>query len=204
MADDGRVLRLDQGSDVVSESQAYGMLVAELAGRDDLVPVIWDWTRQHLQRPDGLLSWHASGDGTVVGTEAASDADVLTAYALLRYGGEDEEELHADGRALAQAVLEHEVVEAAGSPVLAAGPWAVASGIVNPSYWMPAVFERLAAATGDGTWSGLAESSVALVRAATDDGRLLPPDWARLEEPGSSLWRTRRGRTGDRCTGPTP
>jgi endoglucanase len=183
---DGRVIRHDQGGDIVSEGQAYGMLIAQLAGREDVVPVIWDWTKQHLQRSDGLLSFHANADGTVTGADPASDADVLAAYALLRYDGPDGSVLHDDGQALAQAVLEHEVVtDSEGRPVLVAGPWATSKSIVNPSYLMPAVFQELATLTGDDTWSRLADSSTPLVSAATDDGRLLPPDWARLE--GSSL-----------------
>lgn len=183
---DGRVLRRDQGNDIVSEGQAYAMLVAELDDRDELVPTIWTWTKEHLGRDDGLLSFHASQDGTVVGADPAADADVLTAFALLTYDGPDGDSLHDDGLALARAVLEHEVLtDADGRPVLAAGPWAVSTGIVNPSYLMPSEFEELARITGDDTWSELADSSVALVGQVTDDGRLLPPDWARLE--GSRL-----------------
>jgi endoglucanase len=186
VTDDGRVLRADQGNDIVSEGQAYAMLVAELAGRHDLVPTIWAWTKEHLQRDDGLLAFHASEDGTVIDADPASDADVLAAYALLRYDGPDAEELHDDGETLAQAVLDHEVLQdAEGRPVLVAGPWAVEPGIVNPSYLMPGVFTDLADLTGDDTWSGLADSSVPLLQAVADDGRLLPPDWARLD--GSTL-----------------
>jgi hypothetical protein len=58
----------------------------------------------------------------------------------------------------------------------------VAIGIVNPSCLMPSIFERLAQLTGDRMWSRLADPSVALVRQVTDDGRLLPPDWARLQD----------------------
>jgi endoglucanase len=186
VTDDGRVLRRDQGNDIVSEGQAYAMLVAELDDRDDLVPTIWRWTKDHLGRDDGLLSFHASQDGTVVGADPAADADVLTAFALLTYDGADADSLHADGTSLARAVLAHEVLtDAEGEPVLAAGPWAVSTGIVNPSYLMPSVFEELARVTGDDTWSQLADSSVTLVGQVTDGGRLLPPDWARLE--GSRL-----------------
>jgi len=186
LTDDGRVIRQDQGGDIVSEGQAYGMLIAELAGREDLVPVIWSWTRDHLRRPDGLLSFHAEADGSVVGADPASDADVLAAYALLRYDGPNGSALHRDGQALAQSVLEHEVVsDAQGRPVLVAGPWAAATSIVNPSYLMPGVFAALAFLTSDDTWSALAESSTALLQSVTEDGRLLPPDWSRLD--GSEL-----------------
>jgi endoglucanase len=185
--DSGAVVRLDQGGDVVSEGQAYGMLIAEVAGRTDLVPTIWGWTSDHLRRPDGLLAFHASADGDVIDDSAATDADALAAFALLRYDGPQAAALHADGRGLAAAVLEHETVaDASGSLVPVAGDWATSSpAVVNPSYWMPGVFDDLARLTGDDRWSELSSTTVALVDAATSGGSSLPPDWGRLD--GTSL-----------------
>ena len=182
VTEDGRVLRLDQGRDIVSEGQAYGMVIAQLAGLDEVVATIWAWTREHLLRSDGLISFHASETGEVLDAEAAADADVLAAYALLTAAGDGAESLHEDGATLAAAVLEHEVVrDDQDRAVLAAGPWAVSSGTVNPSYWMPSVFDHLASLTGDPTWSELSSTGTALLRTATEEGRLLPPDWGRLE-----------------------
>jgi endo-1,4-beta-D-glucanase Y len=62
---DGRVIRHDQGGDIVSEGQAYAMLIAESAGRPEVARTVWSWTRAHLGRPDGLFAWHASGSGAV-------------------------------------------------------------------------------------------------------------------------------------------
>ena len=182
VTDDGRVLRHDQGDDVVSEGQAYGMLIAELAGRPDVVRSIWSWTRDHLARDDGLLAYHASADGTVLDDQAAADADALAAFALLRYAGDRAPDLHADGRALASAVLAHETVrDASGGLVLVAGPWAVGPPtVVNPSYWMPSVFDDLEQLTGDERWSTLASTSVDLLDRVTEGGGRLPPDWAIL------------------------
>jgi endo-1,4-beta-D-glucanase Y len=53
---DGRVVRRDEGNDVVSEGQAYGMLIAVALGDAARFRAIWDWTKSHLRRPDGLLS----------------------------------------------------------------------------------------------------------------------------------------------------
>jgi endoglucanase len=182
VADDGRVLRHDQGDDIVSEGQAYGMLVAELAGRDDTVRTIWSWTRSHLQGSDGLLAFHANADGKVIDHEPAADADTLAAYALLRYAGPDDSSLHADGKRLAAAVLEPETVVAAGHRVLVAGPWATRPpAVVNPSYWMPSVFDDLGRLTGDQAWTGMASAVVALTDQVTQGGRRLPPDWGHLD-----------------------
>jgi endoglucanase len=180
---DGRVLRHDQGDDVVSEGQAYAMLVAELANRPDVVGTVWSWTREHLLTSDGLLSFHADDQGKILDPQPAADADVLAAYALLRYDGPDADALHADGRALASAVLQHETAsDSSGRPLLVAGPWATADPVVvNPSYLMPSVFSDLAGLTEDDRWSALATTSVDLVARLTDDGQVLPADWTRLE-----------------------
>ena len=182
VADDGAVIRHDQGGDVVSEGQAYGMLIAELAGRDDLVRTIWSWTRAHLQDSDGLLAFHADADGHVLDQQPAADADTLAAYALLRYAGSDEESLHADGKRLAAAVLEHETVSSSGHRVLVAGPWATtAPAVVDPSYWMPSIFDDLTRLTGEPAWSDMAKAVVDLTDRATGGARQLPPDWAHLD-----------------------
>ena len=123
---DGRVVRLDQGGDTVSEGQAYGMLLAEVTGDNSSFGRIWTWTRQHLQLRNHLFAFHANAKGEVISTEPASDADLLIAWALLRYQGPHAAQWHHDGRQIANAVLTHEVTTGPdGMPVLAAGPWAI-------------------------------------------------------------------------------
>jgi len=180
---DGRVLRRDQGSDIVSEGQAYGMLIAEVAGAPAVARTIWTWTRQHLARADGLFAWHASGDGQIEDSQSATDGDVLIAYALLSYRGAGAGELHGAGRRVAAAVLAHESATlAGGAPLPVAGPWALTAQplVVDPSYLAPGVFSALATATGDARWGAAAGASISLVGALTHGGRRLPPDWAAL------------------------
>lgn len=179
---DGRVIRHDQGGDIVSEGQAYGMLIAEVAGRPALASTIWRWTAQHLRRGDGLLAFHATVAGQVEDSQSATDADVLAAYALLRYRGPDADELNRAGRDMANAVLDVESVSVAGAPVLVAGPWAKSSGppVVNPSYWMPSVFAAIARYTGDDRWSAAASEATRLLTALTSQGATVPPEWAKI------------------------
>ena len=181
---DGRVIRHDQGGDIVSEGQAYGMLIAEVAGRPSVVRTIWSWTSAHLLRSDGLLKFHATGSGRIEDANPAADADVLAAYALLRYSGPDEARLHGAGRRLAAAVLAHESVSSGTARVVVAGTWATQTSppTVNPSYLMPGVFSALAKLTGDHRWQQAAASAVTLVRGVTGDGRRLPTDWAHVDQ----------------------
>ena len=178
----GAVVRIDQGGDVVSEGQAYGMLIAEVGGRSDLVPVIWQWTSEHLRRPDGLLAFHANADGSVIDDSSAADADILAAYALLRYDGPNATAIHSDGRRLAATVIEHEsIADDSGELVPVAGNWANGpAAAVNPSYWMPGVYDDLAGLTGDDRWGAMASTTVGLVDAATESGAALPADWGQL------------------------
>ena len=178
---DGRVVRHDQGGDIVSEGQAYGMLIAEVAGRPAVAEAIWRWTAQHLQRDDKLLAFHATGSGEVLDSQSATDADVLTVYALLRYRGPSAEQLTETGKQLADAVLDNESVSVGGAPVLVAGPWATKTPpMVNPSYWMPSIFAAIARYTGDDRWSAAAAEATRLLDELTSSGRTLPPDWGRL------------------------
>lgn len=180
---DGRVQRKDEGDDIVSEGQAYGMLIAEIAGRDDLAQTIWSWTKANLQRPDDLISWHADPSGKVLDQGSATDADVLLAYALLRYSGTDADSLHRDGQQLAHAVLQNETVDHHGAPVPVAGPWALTTPYsVDPSYWMPGVYDGLATLTGDQRWSQARAATVDIVSQLTGDGSTLPSDWATLDD----------------------
>jgi endoglucanase len=177
----GRVVRRDQGGDTVSEGQAYALLLAQVAGDRTAFNRVWRWTRSHLQRPDGLLSYLYKGGG-VRDPAPASDADLLAAWALLRARGNDARAYRHDGRRLAAAVLAKETARPGGRLTLAAGPWATGAPVtLNPSYWAPHVMVSLARLTHDHSWSQLAASSHDVTREIAAGGRLLPPDWARVD-----------------------
>ena len=180
---DGRVIRHDQGGDIVSEGQAYAMLIAEVAHRPAAFRTIWSWTSTRLGRSDGLFASHATGSGRIEDPHSATDADILIALALLSYAGPDRAELHRAGQRVASAVLEQESVRVPdGAPLPVAGAWAKATSppIVNPSYLMPGVFVALAGLTGDERWNQAARGAITLIDDLTGSGRLLPPDWAKL------------------------
>lgn len=185
---DGRVWRPDQGGDTVSEGQAYGLLLAEVAGRDDLFGRIWQWTHDHLQRPDGLFAWHADAAGHILDPGSASDADLLIAWALLRYQGAGAARLHQDGKQVAGAILAHEVsiIGPAKTPVLTAGPWAAGQpATLDPSYWSLPALTGLARLTGNPEWLQIADGAVTLTAKLTRNGAQLPPDWAGMTADGA-------------------
>jgi endo-1,4-beta-D-glucanase Y len=179
---DGRVVRIDQGGDTVGEGQAYGMLLAAAIGDAKRFDAIWNWTQNNLRRPDGLISflWR---NGHVVDPQAASDADLDATRALLVAACRFQRPaLRQQALQLGKAIMNVEVASFHGQPVLTAGPWAVTPPItVNPSYFSPASFLDLRAASGDSGWARLAASSLSITAALMSPPARLPPDWARLE-----------------------
>jgi endo-1,4-beta-D-glucanase Y len=182
VTDDGRVQRLDQGGDTVGEGQAYGMLLAAAIGDAQRFDAVWEWTKGNLRRSDGLISflWR---DGRIQDPQAAADADVDAARALLvgacRFGRPT---LRADALALGRAIMAHETASFDGAPLLTAGPWAVDRPVtLNPSYFSPAAFAALGAASGDGRWGSLSASARSVTGTLMRPPLRLPPDWARIE-----------------------
>jgi endo-1,4-beta-D-glucanase Y len=188
LAPDGRVVRHDQGGDTVSEGQAYAMLLSVAIGQTGPFADAWRWDQANLQQPDGLFSFHWS-NGAVVDPQPASDADLVTAWALILAGQRFANPTYVtDGKTVAAAVLANETINVAGNLELAAGPWAVTGPVVaNPSYLAPEAMAALATATGDPRWSALATSTTALMTGLTDTSPVrLPPDWVELLPDGTA------------------
>jgi endoglucanase len=183
--DDGRVVRRDQGGDTVSEGQAYAMLLAVALGERDRFATVWQWTRDQLQRDDGLLSWHWS-NGQIADAEPATDADLDAAWALTLAADRFNEQSYRDDAArLATAILELETITTSQGAVLVAGPWARTDpAMVNPSYFSFPAYDALGRLTGDPRWSELVTSSRRVIDDLTGDGQL-PPDWAHVAADGS-------------------
>lgn len=180
---DGRVFRPDQGNDTVGEGQAYGMLIAAAIKDRRRFDLIWAWTQQNLRRPDGLISFLWKG-GHVIDPQAASDADLDASRALLiascRFNNPGYKQQAIQ---LANAIMKVEVGHYGGGPVLTAGPWAITPPpmTINPSYFAPASFTDLRAATGDAAWGSLAQTSRSLTSTLMPITPSLPPDWAILQ-----------------------
>jgi len=145
----------------------------------------WGWARTNLQRDDGLLSflWR---DGKVVDPQAAADADVDAAHALVLAGKRFRSpSLRRQGLRIARAILAKETARRGGRRVLVAGPWARdGTPWINPSYFSPRGFAVLGRASGDRRWAQLRRSSIAITASLTRKSPRLAPDWARLGRSG--------------------
>jgi hypothetical protein len=191
---DGRVVRRDQDGDTVSEGQAYALLVAAATADRHRFDLVWAWTVEHLQRPDGLLSWRWDA-GSVVDVEPAGDADLDAAWALAiaarrwPLGGYGDQ---ATDLANAIATYETATVGRDGR-VLAPGPWAVSdadegrSVVVNPSYASPVAETVLAqAGHGDPNLTAARTAGARALVAQLLDQRGSPSDWALAGPDGSA------------------
>src|SRR5437868_4077139 len=202
---DGRVVRRDEGGDVVSEGQAYGMLIAAAVGDQTRFRSIWQWTNDHLRRPDGLISWRWADD-QVVDENSAADADLDAARALVLAGARfNAPELTEDGKRLGAVALRAESVPVgtrvapatdvvpAGSGVagtgrvLVAGNWATtAPYLVNAGYFSPRAEAELAHVTADRRWLDLTRTERVLGWQLVGTSSL-PPDWATVDPAGTAV-----------------
>jgi len=184
VAPSGRVVRRDQGGDTVSEGQGYALLLAAATGDRRTFASVWGWTRNNLQRPDGLFAYHWA-NGQVTASMPAADADVQIAWALAIAGAKwGDAGYTAAARRVATAVAGSEVgYDDQGRPTVAAGPWAVPSGqptVVEPGYWTYPADQALATLTGDHRWMDVAAADQAHLSSLTAQGHQLPADWAEL------------------------
>jgi endo-1,4-beta-D-glucanase Y len=202
---DGRVVRRDEGGDVVSEGQAYGMLIAAAVGDQTRFRTIWEWTKDHLRRPDGLLSWRWADD-QVIDSNSAADADLDAARALVLAGSRfNAPELTEDGKRLGAVVLQAESVTigthvapasdvvpvgsglAGAGQVLVAGNWATTPPyLVNAGYFSPRADEQLARVSADRRWLDLSRSQRVLSWQLVGTSSL-PPDWATVDAAGTAV-----------------
>lgn len=200
---DGRVVRRDEGGDVVSEGQAYGMLIAVALDDEDRFRRIWDWTKSNLLRPDGLLAWRWA-DGEVVDVNSAADADGDAARALLLAGRRfADPALREEGQRLGDDILRSEtapVGTAAAPPpdgavppgqwvvgsgrMTVAGNWATASPhAVAPGYFNPRAEKELLHSSADRRWIDVSRTQRVLAWQLLGTGQL-PPDWATVDGAG--------------------
>ena len=202
---DGRVVRRDEGGDVVSEGQAYGMLIAAAVGDETRFRSIWKWTKTHLRRADGLLAWRWADD-KVTDVNSAADADLDAARSLVLAGRRfNAPELTKDGRRLGVAILETETVAvgtgvAPPSDVNPPGTWVAGSGrvlvggnwartapyVVNPGYFSPRAEWELFEASADRRWTDITRTQRVLGWQLVGTG-MLPPDWATVSEVGHAV-----------------
>lgn len=185
--DSGRVVDTANGGISHSEGQGYGMLLAFMAGERSDFERIWSFTRTELLiRDDGLAAWRWDPNAKphVTDVNAASDGDLLIAYALARAGRAWGMTAYvASAQKIARAIGSKLVVRSGDRLVLLPGAAGFSAAdrkdgpILNPSYWIFEAFPLMKQLAPDTDWDGLAKSGLDLLRIAQLGPARLPPDW---------------------------
>ena len=184
---EGRVIDDANGSISHSEGQGYGMLLAFLAGDRSNFERIWSFTRTELLiRDDGLAAWRWDPNSSprVTDVNAASDGDLLIAYALARAGRTWGVQGYIDSaQRIARAVGRKLVVRNGSRLVLLPGVTGFAKSeradgpVLNLSYWVFEVFPVMAQLAPETDWAAVGKSGLELLSIAQLGPARLPPDW---------------------------
>lgn len=187
----GRVVDTGTGGISHSEGQGYGMLLAVAAGDRATFDRLWGWTRANLMvREDSLLAWRWEPDKrpAVADMNAATDGDILVAWALTEAGEawSDEALKVAARRSAVEIGRKLIVMKGEHAPFLLPGPAGFSASdrpdgpLTNPSYLVFPAFERLPLAAPEVDWAALSRSGMALLRKAGANRAGMPADWVSL------------------------
>ncbi len=179
---EGRVVDTANGGISHSESQGYGLLLAQAHEDRAAFEKIWRWTIEHLGvRDDALFAWRWERSKGVADRNNATDGDLLIAWALCRAANLwKEPKWRRASVAIAKDVrTKMRVSSSFGDLVLPGGTGFKNDGgaIVNLSYWLFPGFVDLEGVDPSPVWRALTKSGLALLREARFSRWRLPPDW---------------------------
>jgi len=185
--ENGRVIDDANGNISHSEGQGYGMLLAFLAGDRGNFERIWSFTRTELLiRDDGLAAWRwdPNSNPHVTDVNAASDGDLLIAYALARAGRTWGNQPYLDSaQKIARALGRKLVVKSGNRTIMLPGVTGFSTAdrkdgpILNLSYWIFEAFPIMAQLAPETDWDALSKSGLELLKIAQLGPARLPPDW---------------------------
>lgn len=184
---DGRVIDPQGGGRTTSEGQSYALFFALVNNDRGRFDQLLRWTTNNLAAGDlgehlPSWSWGKAKDGQwgVLDVNSASDSDLWIAYDLVEAGRLWSDHSYTSlGRRLADLIGRKETANLPGlGEALLPGPvgfrfqhfW-----VLNPSYSPLFLLERLADASPQGPWAGLAKSLPAIVEKSARNGFAM--DW---------------------------
>jgi endoglucanase len=181
---DGRVVDTFQDKVSTSESQAYGLLVAEACADREAFEAILHWTRGNLRlRGDALHAWRWDPNAAphVADLQAATDADLVIAWALLRAARRWDEAAWREEALAVAADIRAKLVTSTGHMLLP-GEWGWSPNqvVFNPSYLVAPALMELHLAQPAAEWDAVLRQGVATIRAGAAGRHGLPPDWLEL------------------------
>jgi len=189
--DDRIRVNFDTPSQTVSEGIGYGMLIAAYAGDQELLDGLWNYYNSFLN-DNGVMHWYIQGCSSVIGENAASDAELDVAMALIiadkRWGSSGTINYSTDASDLIATIKTHEIE--AGTNVLKPGDVWGGSSTTNISYFAPGYYRAYKAHTNDASWDDVASKSYEIITAnqtATGAVYNLVSDWCKADGNFSTL-----------------
>lgn len=198
-----RVLGGVNNQTTVSEGQSYAMLFASLFDDQATFDGAWLFAKAHLTQ-HGLMHWYIQRYGQILGTGAATDADLDMAIALVTAckkveNGEWSPSQHGinyctDATNVINAIWNSEIDKAGNQPagglnnnqgfeLIPGDSWNLQNeyrnGIVNLSYFSPAYFRVFAEFTGRNGWYNVIDRNYAIADLSQALGcSMLVPNWS--------------------------
>jgi endoglucanase len=201
----GRTIDKQDNNITTSEGESYTMLRAVWESDKPTFDKSWAWTQQNIQRSDSLFSWEwgQRSDGTYGvltdsgGENTASDADSDIALALVMAASKWQQPSYLDSaKKIISSIYQQEVITVKGVPYLASNNLekdSTTDAVINLSYLAPYSFKAFAKIDPKDNWTGVVNSSYALINEAMDsnldtsksDG--LPPDWILMNKQTGAI-----------------
>ena len=187
---DGRTIDHASADATTSEGQAYSLFFALVDGDRATFDRVLAWTQNNLAGGDlsarlPAWRWGRRKDGSwgVLDENAASDADMWLAYALLEAGRLWQVDRYdALGQLVLARIGKEEIADIKGlGPMLIPGPKGFSEGgtwRLNPSYFPLMQLRRFSAY--DRTWGKIAVTALKTIEAASP--HRLVPDWIAYRE----------------------
>jgi endo-1,4-beta-D-glucanase Y len=181
-------VRSDEPELTVSEGIAYGMLLAAYHGDQTTFDGLWQY---YLDNRDskGLMHWRRSGcEGGASGDNAASDADIDAALALIKascqWPNTGRHDYADDASTLLRTIQRVELSLAPGGGYyLKPGDSFGGADCINYSYFAPGYYRIFADYMSDSAavWGSMPAVAYALINAGANAQTGLVPNWAELD-----------------------
>ena len=177
---------VDNGGSVYSEGQAYGLLMAANLDASSSVNFaqLWRYYKSHLDG-NGLMEWNPGYNCTYGGGNAAADADLDAAAALItaarRWPGEGWD---TEAQTMLNSIYDHLIDSCDG--IKNGDTWGgcsdTGSKAYNPSYFRLGYLRTYACFDSDGShdWSAVLDRSYYVLDYSYNN-YALPPDWVKAD-----------------------
>ncbi len=185
MSKDGRIIDCTRKCITTSEGQSYMLLRSCLTGDKKTFDLVYEWSKNNIQRGDGLFSWlwgeHPDGEWKTLDHNTASDADVDIAFSLiLAYEKWGDIVYLENAKRIINSIWMNETKEVNGYLVLMPGVVQTCCDEIeiNPSYFSPYAFKLFQKYDKTHNWNRLVDSSYYyLTEVSSFAPSNLPPDW---------------------------